>query len=338
LDITVGELMMSRDFKNLLCFLVLLICISGCKDSLDNLEGISSIDLGTSWSIMTLDWSPDGEQILLFAENTGSDDRTYVVELETKQYRPIENNSNRISYETYGASWSPDGQRIVLYYPVATFVDPEDIRTTVETDTKMDIVLLDADTGQIAQEIWDGEYSTWGSDANEIIVVDKRDKHSETAPVLAINLSAGTISHVADINSHLTTEGLDASSSGLLAISDVGRIKIIDIVNQIEIGQIVSEKALYTPAWSPDGDILMYTQDNRDFEQNRVSTYLWLSNSNGSCTSAPLDLGVFIRHLDWSPTGNKIVFSTNELGKLFFLDLTTGIGKLFFQEFADNCL
>lgn len=50
-----------------------------------------------------------------------------------------------------------------------------------------------------------------------------------------------------------------------------------------------------------------------------------------------LDLGYVIKSIDWSPDGKQIVFSTTKPGELYFIDMTTGVGKEWFNSYKERC-
>ena len=54
-------------------------------------------------------------------------------------------------------------------------------------------------------------------------------------------------------------------------------------------------------------------------------------------SSDPLKLETFIRSIDWLPDGQTLVFSTNEPGKIYFLDLNRGVGKKLLESFQNEC-
>ena len=81
----------------------------------------------------------------------------------------------------------------------------------------------------------------------------------------------------------------------------------------------------------------------RDAYRDRLSYKLWMwgniyfSTSEGSCQGDPLKLETSIRSIDWLPDGQTLVFSTNEPGKIYFLDLNRGVGKKLLESFQNEC-
>lgn len=87
--------------------------------------------------------------------------------------------------------------------------------------------------------------------------------------------------------------------------------------------------------WSPNGTMLAFLDGgmNSQVEDDGII----LASANGTCLSDPLQLGVELLSLDWSPDGNRLVFSTRNADRLYFLDLTTGVGKELMDSFHSNC-
>lgn len=135
----------------------------------------------------------------------------------------------------------------------------------------------------------------------------------------------------------MNDEGFDLSSSNLLAVSNWDGLAIVDLSNGNRVG-VIPRYNLNSPRFSPDSQILAYTESDSDPTINKWSDVIHLVNAtNPSCSGDALDLGYVIKSIDWSPDGKQIVFSTTHPGELYFIDMTTGVGKVWFDSYKENC-
>jgi Tol biopolymer transport system component len=87
--------------------------------------------------------------------------------------------------------------------------------------------------------------------------------------------------------------------------------------------------------WSPDGTLLAFIAKELD---SRVATDgVMLASADGACFSEPLKLDSYLYSLDWSPDGSRLVFSNRDVNRLYFLDLTTGVGKELMDSYRQKC-
>lgn len=93
------------------------------------------------------EWSPDGTQILFLSERGSSvNSGIYVMDMASKEARPIYNNEDRRLLE-WGAVWSADGQQIVFAMD--------------QTDDTADIYIMNADGSSVRRLIERGGYPAW---------------------------------------------------------------------------------------------------------------------------------------------------------------------------------
>lgn len=133
-------------------------------------------------------------------------------------------------------------------------------------------------------------------------------------------------------------ESLDVSATGFLAFHNDDKLQIVDIASGEEIGAIKEGGRVYSPAWSPDGHILAYIRDVEGMSEEGGRPVIHFSTADGLCQSHPLDLGVRVTSIDWSPDAEQLVFSTNEHGRIFFLSVKLGPGKMLLDSYQVNCL
>jgi Tol biopolymer transport system component len=130
-------------------------------------------------------------------------------------------------------------------------------------------------------------------------------------------------------------DSLDASVEGKLVIPSIDGThnQILDIASGAGQGAMTPIRG--STVWSPDGTMLAFIVKELD---SRVGTDgIMLASEDGSCFSEPLRLDSYLYSVDWSPDGSRLVFSTREVNLLYFLDLTTGVGKDLMDSFHERC-
>ncbi|MCB8983034.1 MAG: PD40 domain-containing protein [Ardenticatenaceae bacterium] len=325
--------------KYAVLFLILHFLLIGCSSSIEKLEGVSSLDLETDWVMSKIAASPNGAY-LSFNVVGNEDQGIYILEIENENYYPVQKDNDRIWYEARGAAWSPDSTSLVALYPSSVVGAPGQpwIRKT-----PFDIVTIDAKSGDIIYGFWDGSYATWGSNQDEIIILDNDiGKLDQLVPIYQYNTSTGSYKKVGEgYSNHIDVyDGLEVSSTGLLAYFDKKNLIITDLESGEQTGKIKLPSAsdpytLYSPAWSPNGEIIAYIRSK--IEDGQMWGNIYFSTSEGSCQGDPLKLETFIRSIDWLPDGQTLVFSTSEPGKIYFLDLNRGVGKELLESFQNEC-
>ncbi|HFE65883.1 MAG TPA: hypothetical protein ENJ93_01360 [Chloroflexi bacterium] len=313
---------------------ILSLLVNGCNRNQENFEGISSLKLNMDGAISDLAWSPNGQYIAFTIDpgweiETDLERTIFIVDLNTNMYHPIQEYDDRILYEVRGAKWSPDSRSLILYYPLAV-VDP---LGNSSNSSQSDIVILEAQTGKLLQTVRNGSNATWGTADNQVIIVDSdTGKANQELPIYQVDLNAGEFKEIAKVEPAYTLYGLDVSSTGLLAYRDKGSLQIIDIDSREPVGRIEVKGRLYSPAWSPDGQILAYIQDTPNSQKA-----IYLISFDGLCRSDPLNLGTIVKSIDWSPDGKQLAFSTDKAGEIYFLDLTIGVGKQLLDSYQTRC-
>ena len=325
--------------KYAVLFLILHFLLIGCSSSIEKLEGVSSLDLETDWVMSKIAASPDGAY-LSFNVVGNEDQGIYILEIENENYYPVQKDNDRIWYEARGAAWSPDSTSLVALYPSSVVGAPgqPSIRKT-----PFDIVTIDAKSGDIIYGFWDGSYATWSSNQDEIIILDDDiGKLDQLVPIYQYNTSTGSYKQVGEgYSNHIDVyDGLEVSSTGLLAYFDKKNLIITDLESGEQTGKInlpgpSSSYRLYSPAWSPSGEIIAYIRSKT--EDGHTWGNIYFSTSEGSCQGDPLKLETSIRSIDWLPDDQTLVFSTSEPGKIYFLDLNLGVGKELLESFQNEC-
>lgn len=322
--------------KQLAGFLfIIVLFITGCGRKLESLEGITTLRFEPEWYFRSLAWSPDGQAMLTTITLSQRDGAIYILDLTTGAYRSLPDYTDRYLEEAAGPEWSPNGHELIVTYPVA-LTGPFQGSHTPPLDT----IIIDASTGEMVQEVWDGGYATWGSDQDSVIVLDTDvGRSGQDVPIYRINLDSGESEEIGHgrVSKALHYEAFDVSVAGALVYLNNDGLQIISTENGSLLGQIRSTNSLYSPTWSPDGLTLVYIEEEI-FSSGESEFSLALSSSDGSCRSTRLNLGEHLVSTDWSPDGQQLAFVTQTPGIIYFLDLTEGVGKEWYASYQNVCL
>ena len=131
-------------------------------------------------------------------------------------------------------------------------------------------------------------------------------------------------------------DSLDVSVEGRLVVPSVdgGYNQILNIADGTELGTLTPIGA--STVWSPDGTMLAFI--TKMFESGEWTDSIFLASADGVCLSDPLELNSYLYAVDWSPDGSRLVFSNREgVNRLYFIDLTTGVGKALMDSFREKC-
>lgn len=321
---------MNTPFLTCIFFLTLLSIVFGvgCRrqdEQLSDIEGISALEVehSSSTSFAELAWSPDGLSVAARAYTELNSGTVTIIDLRTVTARNIYDSGGAYML---GPEWSPDGQSLIFRAP------------TESIPYIGGAVVADADTGQITHNLGFGGYATWTADPEKVIVLEFDSSCREEIPIYEYDLDTGmrrvlgsTISCFAE-----AAHRLDASTDGKLVVTDNGGTKtqILSITDGTELGALAPPARRET-VWSPGGTMLAFLDGgmNSQVEDDGII----LASANGACLSDPLRLGTELLSVDWSPDGKQLVFSTRDTNRLYFLDLTTGVGKELMDSFQSNC-
>jgi len=308
--------------------LMSIICAVGCGrqgDQLTDIEGISAIEVEHSppASFQELAWSPDGRSVAARVSARRTSNAVAVIDLQT--------GTARRSYESsgdyfLGPEWSPDGRSLVFVAPTSK-VNPR----------SGGVIVADADTGNITHDLGFGGYATWTANSEHIIIVGFSSSCGEKVSIDDYNLVTGLIRTIGHTRacSPGAVDSLDVSVRGKLVVPSVDRTysQVLDITSGTEQGTMTPMRG--SMVWSPDGTMLAFIV--KKMESGIPIDSIILASADGVCLSAPLELNSYLYSLDWSPDGSRLVFSNRDVNRLYFLDLTTGVGKQLMDSFHSNC-
>lgn len=281
------------------------------------------VEHSSSTSFAELAWSPDGRSVAARTYTELNSGTVTIVDLQTGTSRNIYDSGGAYML---GPEWSPDGQSLIFAAP----------RESIPHQGA--VVVADANTGQIVQNLGFGSYATWTADIENVIVLGFESSCGEEIPIYEYNLAnderrmlGSTISCLAE-----SAHRLDASAEGKLVIADDTGTKtqILSITDGRVLGALASPIRRET-VWSPDGTVLAFLDGGMDAQVEDDG--IILARADGACLSAPLQLGAELLSLDWSPDGDQLVFSTRDANRLYFLDLTTGVGKELMDSYRVRC-
>lgn len=315
-----------------------IICVLGCHrqdKQLAGLEGVSSLTIRhtPSTAFSELAWSPDGRYVAARAYAGQNNSVVTVIDLQTGETQRL--------YESgadgfHGPEWSPGG-RSLIFHISSSPVSPLG-GGPVEMIPPYNIIVVDADTGQITRDLGFGSYATWTADPERVIVLGQsQGACGKEMPIDEYNLTNGvtrTIGHTGTCWPEVM-DSLDASVEGKLVVPSIDGTnnQILDIVSGNKQGNITPTRG--STVWSPDGTTLALVAKELD---SRVGTDgVMLASADGVCFSEPLRLNSYLYSVDWSPDGSRLVFSTRDVNRLYFLDLTTGVGKQLMDSYRASC-
>lgn len=315
-----------------------IICVLGCRqeDQITNLEGVSvlTVKYTPSTAFSELAWSPDGQFVAARAYAGQNNSTVTAIDLQTGlTQRLYESGTDSF----HGPEWSPDGRSLVFHIP-ASLVSPLG-GGPVEAIPPYNIVVVDADTGQITRDLGFGSYATWTADLERIIVLGQRQGACGTeVPINEYNLTneiTRTIGYTGTCWPEVV-DSLDVSVEGKLIVPGIDSTynQILDITSGTIQGTMTPMRG--GTVWSPDGTILAFIAKELD---SRVGTDgIMLASAEGTCFSEPLRLKSYLYSVDWSPDGSRLVFSNRDVNRLYFLDLTTGMGKELMDSYRERCV
>jgi dipeptidyl aminopeptidase/acylaminoacyl peptidase len=211
-------------------------------------------------------------------------------------------------------SWSPDSQTLAFVNQGSVWVVP------VSGGKPAQITYGAVGTGDPrgASDRW----PKWNSDGKWILFQSGRHGHNELWVVSA-----------------------DGKTTNYLATTEI--YSGIDELDQVTEGdEVASDRFDPTPAWSPDGTRISYTERSRDFFSGKLKV-LDFDCSTGTAKGAPLELytarhdrgGAWvIDHVAWSPDGATLAFTLQDSGwdKVYLLSSHGGQPKQLTQGESED--
>lgn len=304
------------------------IFVLGCHrqdEYLLDLEGVSSLTVKhtPSMAFWDLAWSPNGRSVAARAYEGWANSTVTVIDLETGK--------TRIVYESggdyfLGPEWSPDGQSLIFMAP------------TELVPHSGGVVVVDAQTGQITHDLGFGGYATWTADPERVIVLGFSSSCDKEIPIDEYKLTTGITRTLGVTSSCLSdvADSLDVSSDDKLVLPDATGTnnQILNIADGTELGTLIPLRG--STVWSPDGTMLAFITSSLRNQQH--DDQIMLASADGVCLSDPFTAGNELYSLDWSPDGNRLIFSARDRrNRLYFLDLTTGVGKELMNSYREKC-
>ncbi len=315
-----------------------IICMLGCRhqnDRLGDLDGVSTLPIKhtPSTAFSELAWSPDGQFVAARAYAGQNNSTVTIIDLQTGQSQRLYE-SGKDSF--HGPEWSPDGQYLVFHIP-SSLVSPLG-GGPIEVVPPYNIVVVDTDTGQITRDLGFGSYATWTAYLERVIVLGQSQGSCGTKiPINEYSLTNGTTRTIGYTGTCWpeAVDSLDVSAGGKLVVPNIDGTnnQIMDIADGISQGTLNPMRG--STVWSPDGTMLAFIV--KKMESGVSTDSIILAGPDGACLSDPLELNSYLYSVDWSPDGSRLVFSNRDVNRLYFLDLTTGVGKELMDSYQANC-
>ena len=265
------------------------------------------------------DWSPDGERIAFVSDRDGSPG-LFTMTVNRKQITNLTNNDMVERRPT----WSHDGEKIAFS------------RRIVDDSTR--IFVMDSD-GENEFELVDlpfsNDYPAWSPRGDQIAFVNRPEQGEPKSLICTVDPNGKNLQVIYENPDKRIWEiAWSGDGAQIIFRRSRGRIAFLDIVTQ-EVRTIdVPAVDLYAPAWSPNGQAIIFTGYMR-FENLERRPGVFIIDRDGNpvrtilMDTPPSTIG----GLAWSPDGNKILFGRD--GGLHTLDLDTEATELFIEGARD---
>lgn len=326
--------------QNQLSFLGVLLCLallgSGCRNELPYLADIDSLDIRASSKtfLQELAWSPDGQSVAARININPGQSGVAVIDLRSGSATTV---YEATGFYSHGPEWSPDGSLLVLSSPPAAFYAGPG-----KTDWKppYSVLIIDPQTGDVINNAGFGTYAAWTNAPDKVIVLAWDAAQQEMVlPIYEFDLTTRQQREIGQSTpaSALYGNSLDVSTLGQLLVRNQDRLQFIDIAAGHVVADVDIGSGYRSPVYSPDGTMIAFIQYWEAGNGQAPTADIVLASAIADCFSEPLPLGTELLSLDWSPQGDRLVFSTKEENRLYFLNLTDGSGKVLLDEFRQQC-
>ncbi len=316
-----------------LWLVVLVLLLAGCHSGPDRFDTIRRMNYRLDYNLHEIAWSPDGRNLAATGSPRRGGSQVVVIDLETGQAHPV---SEVVHDSSHGPEWSPDGQSLIFFVPSDKVVPLDG--GPAEMIPPYNIVIVDAASGEMIRNLGFGSYATWTADPNRVIIVGEG-KCLEPVQVMEYDLNRNATRVIGSVPGCITegADVLDASNKGVLLIPGEEELQLLDIATGNKVGSLASPFGLGSSVWSPTGDMIAFTVNRSRPLEGYLSDHIMLASADGSCVSNPLDLELQISSIDWNQDGTELVFATREAGRIYFMSLTSGVGKELLDGFRQKC-